>query len=402
VSLFAPAALVRITTHPDDRLLIHAKAPPATLTRPARPSPGLVGQLAVADAFAATVVRYLALVLPAAGRELARWRSCANAIPNSSLRETARTALAKRGNVEGAALFAIFAARPHRHDAVRALVAFQAAYNYLDALSERDSEEPYANARQLHAALAAALQPRAAHLDYYAFNPEREDGGFLLSMLDCCRQATRRLPSYPAVEPVVALAAERIVDFQALNRTEPQGGDDALRRWATQATEAASGLRWWETAAAAGSSLSVHALLAAAASPNFDRAGAVAIDGAYFPTVSALHSLLDSLVDRAEDRAIAQPSMLGYYRSPAHAASSLRVLSLRALTATEQLTRTRVHRVVLTAMCSYYLSAPSAHDTEGELVADELADTLGLPLRVAIAMFAVKRRLHALTDPSYG
>jgi tetraprenyl-beta-curcumene synthase len=158
-------------------------------------------------------------------------------------------------------------ARPaaHRRRTIRALVAFQTAYNYLDALSELPSEDPVANGYQLHRALVIALQPGVAHPDYYTHNPDRGDGGYLAAILDACRDAIAGLPSYPLLAQSAREAAARIVDFQALNLSEEQGGHDALQRWASEATPVAGRLEWWETAAAAGSSLAIHAMITAAA-----------------------------------------------------------------------------------------------------------------------------------------
>ena len=95
---------------------------------------------------------------------------------------------------------------------MRALVAFQTAYNYLDALSELPSDQPVANGEQLHQALLTALHPGAAHLDYYALNPDRRDGGYLESIVDACARAVAGLPSFPALAPTARCAAARIVD----------------------------------------------------------------------------------------------------------------------------------------------------------------------------------------------
>ena len=120
----------------------------------------------------------------------------------------------------------------------------------------------------------------------------------------------QRLPSFAALAPLARCAAARIVDFQALNLNEHQGGQHALKQWANELGRSSNGLAWWEAAAAAGSSLSVHALIAAAASPALAFREAREIDRAYYPWVGALHSLLDSLVDRREDHHHAQRSLL--------------------------------------------------------------------------------------------
>jgi tetraprenyl-beta-curcumene synthase len=355
----------------------------------------------LARVFSDTMARYLFRVLPHVSWELARWRARAADIPSNHLRKVAYEALAKRGNVEGAALFATLAPGATRRGAVRALVAFQTAYNYLDALSELASEDPVANGDQLHQALLTALHPGAPHPDYYAHNPDRADGGYLTAILDVCRDAVAELPSFVALAPTVRSAAARIVDFQALNLSEAQGGHDALRRWATEITPEASGLAWWETAAAAGSSLAVHALIAAAADPHLDPWEAQEIDLAYYPWVGALHSLLDSLVDRREDRSKGQRSLLDYYHSPPDAAIHLAGLTARARGAIEALRTRSAHRVIVTAMCSYYLSAPECDTAEARTIAQILTRGLGMPLHVAIVMFRSKRLLHTIARRAY-
>ena len=161
------------------------------------------------------------------------------------------------------------------------------------------------------------------------------------------------------------------------------------------------GLAWWETAAACGSSLAVHALIAAAATPDLDPRDAVEIDGAYYPWIGALHSLLDSLVDRREDRDGGRLCLLDHYPSTTSAASRLADLALRSKAACERLPGTRAHRVIVTAMASYYLSAPECDTAEARAIAGSLTAVLGRPLGVAIAMFRARRLLRSLTGRTY-
>jgi tetraprenyl-beta-curcumene synthase len=361
------------------------------------------GRLALARVFCESVRCYLWRVLPQVGLELEHWRSRAGAIPDARLRDTAAQALGKRGNIEGAALFAVLAPAEHRARVVRALVAFQTAYNYTDALSELASADPLANGERLHRALLVALDPchGAPHPDYYAHNPDRGDGGYLPAIVDACRDALDGLPSYPILAPSAHAAAARIVDFQARNLSERQGGHCALRRWAMEMTPAHSRLAWWETAAGAGSSLAVHALIAAAANADLDRLDADALERAYWPSTGALHTLLDSLVDRREDQRDGQRSLLDYYHSHTEAATALADLATRSVCATERLPDPHAHRVIVTAMCSYYLSAPECDTAQAQMIVRALTGALGLPLHLAIGMFRSKRLLHALTRRTY-
>jgi tetraprenyl-beta-curcumene synthase len=357
--------------------------------------------VAAAIAFAAVAVRYVALVLPEVRRERSRWQACAATIPSDGLRASASASLGKRGNIEGAALFAVLAPRAHRRDAIRSLVAFQAAYNYLDALSELPSREPQANARRLHQALLGAVRPGAAQPDYYAHHADSRDGGYLAALIETCRDALSQLPSFAVFAPTIATAAARIAEFQALNLSEAQGGQVELELWATTLPASARPLAWWERAAGAGSSLALLALLATCARADVDAPVAERIDGAYFPTIGALHSLLDSVVDRDEDRDKGQRSLLEHYGSPLHESVCLTTLASDARQACESLPSPHAHRVIVTAMCSYYLSARQCRSKQGRALRVHLADTLGSMLDLAIAMFTTRRLLARLAGDGY-
>jgi hypothetical protein len=145
----------------------------------------------------------------------------------------------------------------------------------------------------------------------------------------------------------------------------------------------------------------VHALIVAAANPATDASDVKQIDRAYWPWIGALHSLLDSLVDRAEDHERSQRSLLDYYDAPAATAINLGSLASRARTATEHLPEPHAHRVILTAMCSYYLSAPECYTAEAHAVTARLSEALGVPLHAAIALFRAKRLLASVTQRSF-
>lgn len=315
----------------------------------------------------------------------------ARAIPDQALRSHALDALAKRGNIEGAALFAVLAPRPHRAETVRALVAFQAAYNYLDTLSEQPSANPSSNGRRLHEALLVALEPAAEHGDYYAHHPQRHDGGYLAGLVERCSSAFLALPSPGTVAPAAWAATARIVTFQSLNLTREQGSHEGLERWARRHTPVGSGLQWWQTAAAGGSSLAVHALIATAARPDASASEVTAIEAAYAPWICALHSLLDGLVDAEEDERTGQRNLLDHHSSPRQAAFAMKMLALQATAAARGLADAPTHEAILAAMVAYYLSSPGLAADEARVTAANVADAVGPLVGLALALFRIRR-----------
>jgi tetraprenyl-beta-curcumene synthase len=350
------------------------------------------GRKTLATNFLRAARRYWLTVFPCIRRETRHWRERAEAIPDPVLRRLALEAQRiKRGNIEGSAAFAAFAPAAHRDEVVRAQVAFQSAYDYADTLSEQPSGNPVVNGHQLHQALLAALNDDAGQPDYYARNPRRGDAGYLAEIVDACRCALSGLPSRPSIALPAHRLANRIVAYQSLNLSEPYGGHCLLKRWALRETPLGTGLRWWETAASAGSSLGLFALIAAAARPSLQPSQAIAIERAYWPWVGALHSLLDSLIDEPEDAAVAQRSLLDYYTSPQEAAARVQLLAREALRTVRSLPNAHEHVLILAGMASFYLTAPEASSPTARLVSEKVIETLGPVIRPSMAVFGARR-----------
>ena len=172
--------------------------------------------------------------------------------------------------------FATFVPRASRAVVIRAMTAYQVAFDYIDTISEQPGADPIANGRQLNQALMVALEPDAAHPDYYAHHNRCEDTGYLCDLVDTCRTAL-----YGCFPPTRAIASPSTHHNAHRHLPEPQprrcqGSYDAFTRWARARNPQGTGLSWWEMGAAAGSPLPVFALIATAAKPATRRRDAVA------------------------------------------------------------------------------------------------------------------------------
>jgi tetraprenyl-beta-curcumene synthase len=354
--------------------------------------------LALASTFATAASRYWLGVFPRIGGESKIWRERAQRIPDARLRELALlTQREERGNLEGAAAFAVLAPRERRAEVLRALLAFQAAYDYLDTLAEQPAGDPVANGRQLHLALLAALEPGGGHADYYALDGNGDDGGYLRALVECCRDACATLPSFPAVAEPARRAAARMVTYQALTHGNSNDFQGKLAGWATELTPAGTGLRWWEAAAASASSLSVLALIAAAAEPGLTSGETAAIEHAYFPWIGALHVLLDSLADRDADVASGHHRLIDHYDSREQARRRLGEIAARASASSETAPHGREHHVILAAMASFYLSAPSIASPDQTPIARAVLGGIGPLGQPAMAVLRSRRAIARAT-----
>jgi tetraprenyl-beta-curcumene synthase len=361
--------------------------------------------VALLATFAHAALSYWTSVFPRVCFYIARWRRRARRIPDPVLRRLALDALEKRGNIEGAAAFAAFVPLARRANVTKATSAFQAAYNLLDMLGEQPSSDPVLDGRRLHEALVYAVTPRGATgqldgasgqegpvvaLDWYEHHPQRGDGGYLDTLLEECRDAFAALPSYLLAAPSAQDAAARIVAFQSLNLSKSQGEHTGLEHWARAATPPGTGLQWWETAAAAGSSLGVHVLIAAAAEELLDADEVDLFARAYFPWIGGLHSLLDNLIDKHEDEAAGHRSLIEYY-GPEQAAQRMRWIAEQALQRANELPHSRRHVVILAAMIGNYLATPEAHSAELKPIGDSVLATVNALRRPTMLVFELRR-----------
>jgi tetraprenyl-beta-curcumene synthase len=332
--------------------------------------------------------------LPTVRGEVLRWRLRAQQIPDPLLRSLAlQMQRSKVGNVEGAAAYGAFVRISHRSMVVRAQVAFQTAYDYADAVSERGGEDPVANGHALHRALALVAEAAGPHIDYYAHCDLRDDGGYLQTLSDACRGAFDALPARAALAAPLERAVTRIVAYQARNHRHPQGTHLALAGWARSQTPAGTGLRWWETAASAGSSTGIFSCIAAASDASFDGDHSRALESAYFPWAGSLHTLLDSLVDRREDAATGQRSLLDYYCCADEAMARMGLIATEATRRLRKLPDGENQLMVFAAMASLYVTSVRSTSPADHAIAGTVLSAIGGPVAPSLLVFALRAAL---------
>jgi tetraprenyl-beta-curcumene synthase len=313
--------------------------------------------------------RYWSTVLPHVHRGLRHWEEAAREIPDPNLRDLALDNIAhERFNTEVAATLATLAPRRHRLQAIEAIVALQVMYDYLDSLSEEPAPDPLGNSRLLFSAFTASLTlEQVEPVDYYRDHPHDNDGGYLEALVVACQRAFQRLPKADVVAPVARDAALRCGESQTRTHAIETLGTAQLAEWATPAAEG-TGLRWWEyTAGAVASILSVHALIAAAADVRTTSVEARNLDTAYL-FISAVSTLLDSVIDERHDTKEGSHSFISYYEDEDVMAERIGAVVARAATEGCSIHNGGHHHMTAAGVAAYYLSAPAADKPPGRAV----------------------------------
>jgi hypothetical protein len=316
-------------------------------------------------------LRYWPTVAPVVRAELRGWQERAASIPDPTLRAIALTKLREeRFHSEALATLATLAPREQRTRATRAIVAFEVIYDYLDGVTERPSRHAATRGRALYRAFTDAVSvDRVAAGCYFGQIAGADDGGFLQALTDAVRCALGELPAAEAVAATARRCAARCANAQVLHHAS--GTPSEVERWARREA-ALSALGWREfLAGAMASVVPVHALIAAAADPQTTPEHAACIDATYFP-MCALSTLLDALVDRAQDARQGIANVTAYYEDPERLAHALVETARLAAQRAHTLPRAGHHLLSLVGIVAYYTSTREARTGAARVVAEQI------------------------------
>jgi tetraprenyl-beta-curcumene synthase len=305
--------------------------------------------------------RYWTSVAPEVRAQLACWKTRAIKIEDPELRTLALHTLGEEGfAAEVAATLATLTPRRHRAQAIRAIVALEVMYDYLDGLTEQATPDPLANGRQLFKALTDALDPGAAlDEDYYRHHPSGGDGGYLQELAATVKETLACLPNAGALTPTMLSAAARCAEAEVLTHAGTLSNSSLAEQWARETTND-SGLDWREYLAGAASSvLAVHALIALAGDERTTAEHAAPIDEVYL-ALGVLSTMLDSVVDYEQDAANGTLAYINHYDDRSLLGARMVDVARGAATRARDAPAGAHHLMTMAGIAAYYTSAPSA------------------------------------------
>ena len=344
----------------------HRSSAPGTLD--ARLSANATIALALAN------TRYWWSVAPLVREQLSHWHTRAEEITSPSLRALALEKLGEEGfNAEVAATLATLAPRVHRRRVVKAIVALEILFDYLDGLTESPSRACPGDGECLFGAFTDAVAPAVQRRgDYYRHHPCRDMSGYLDELVCTVRFALEGLPGTVKLSDLLRRVATRSGEAQLRIHALSLTGSAQLQRWAT-VNAAGTSLDWREFLAGAASSvLGVHALIAAAADHRTTYAQALKIDRAYL-SISVLPTVLDSLVDYELDTASGRPGYVRLYEDREVLQRRLSRVIADAVQRARRVPNGAHHVMTIVGIVAYYASAPTAGDDFARLVTQETA-----------------------------
>jgi tetraprenyl-beta-curcumene synthase len=337
--------------------------------------------------------RYWPSVWPTVRGQLRRWERRAAEIEDPELRTLALEKLhEERFNAEVAATLATLVPAAQRRGVVKAIVALEVLYDYLDGLTEQPSEDPLEDGNALFAAFLDAVDVSARNIDedYFRRRGRRDDGGYLRELSIATRLAVNALPAKAAVADAAAHASARCAQAQVRKHAASAIGARQLEDWA-RAEATGTPLGWREmTAGAASSVLAVHALIAAAADPRTSPADAAGLEETYL-LIGVLITALDSLIDYNDDESAGQAGFVGLYEDHDELADALADTCGQALAKASTVRDAPHHLMTLAGVVAYYASAAGARSELARPIAAQLQAQLRPLITPTIAVMRVWR-----------
>jgi len=301
---------------------------------------------------------YLKEIIPQVEKELTGWRHIAGLVQDAELRRQALSSLKHKAfHCYGGSVLALLAPRSSRSDIVSLITAYQTISDYLDNLCDRGSiYDPLAFYRLHDSMLAAVDLRREAFDDFYQHYAGCREEGYLFRLVEHCRGIVASLPRLNPVQERIVELTTYYINLQSIKHISPAERRPRLEAYLQDQVPNPHRLKWWELAAATGSTLGVFALWALAARPDCTPESAEAVYESYFPWIGGLHILLDYLIDQQEDEHGGDLNFVAFYSTAQEAWEALEGLSRISLARVQNLPEPALHRLVISGLLAMYLS----------------------------------------------
>lgn len=278
------------------------------------------------------------------------------------MRRLALAKLTEEGfNAEVAATLATLVPRQRRTEVTRAMVALQVLYDLLDGLTEWGAAPSARAASHIYLALTDAVSVRQR--GRFGRQAVMDETGYLLALSGEVRNVLPRLPAYALVGPALRRNAERVSQAQVMIHFAGELGTAHMEQWARQQA-AWTPLAWREFVASAASSvLTMHALIAAAAVATTTRSEVQDTEDAYL-MISALPTMLDSLVDNDLDADNARHGYAQLYDDHTSLAGALEHVVKGAISSARAAPHGSHHLMTVVGVFSYFTSHPCAMNAD--------------------------------------
>jgi len=314
------------------------------------------------------LLRKFVLTMPRVKNALRRWARLTDRMPELLRTQALSSIEHKAFHCLGGSIYAHYPG-VDRDTMICLIVAFQTLSDYLDNLCDRLQISDPDAFRLLHTSFTDALKPNAPLRDYYRLYPYKEDI-YLPSLVRTCQDLITKIPHFPKVQATALDLAGNYCELQTLKHVS-QEGEDLLKEWLSASSNL--GLRWYEWAAACGSTLGIFLLFAVGYNP--PEIEEKELIQAYFPWIQGLHILLDYLIDLGEDKENGDLNFVAFYPTEEERDLSLCRFANESKRLAKHLPNPRFHSTVVEGLIALYGSDPKVRVQKQEVVIQSMANS---------------------------
>jgi len=306
---------------------------------------------------------YIKLIFPKVYDELEIWKVKASCCPDNTLFTQAMSSIDKKGfHALGGSVFALYPGADC-DNLVKLIVAYQTISDYLDNLCDRAGVLDEDSFSQLHIATVDALEVEGSFHDYYKYYHYKDDGGYLIALVEECKHQISKLPAYELVAKDIMNFANLYSGLQTYKHLSFDTREKKLFQWSKTNMGTLKGLFPWEFCAATGSTLGIFVLFAAASNPILKPQDVLEIKEAYFPWLCGLHILLDYFIDYNEDIENKDLNFVQYYNESIEVSNRLNFFIENSLKKVSTLKYPLFHKTVVYGLLAMYLSDEKAYSS---------------------------------------
>lgn len=340
------------------------------------------------------LLHYIFKTLPQVKRLLKHWETRAHQCKDLELKKQALASLhTKAFHCHGGAVYAVNCGSME-YITLRLIVAYQTICDYLDNLCDRAGSTDGKAFEQLHRSLFDALTPSSSTNDYYLYYPYKDDSGYLLELVNECRNCVQQLPNYAEVYPEIIKLARWYTDLQVKKHLHQEQREQVLQAWCEENLETYPGVLWQEFAAASGSTLAIFALFTLAVTKGSSARAKNRIMSAYFPWICGLHILLDYFIDQEEDRQGGDLNFTFYYLDEEQMLERLSFFAKNSLLTATTTPLPVFDKTIVHGLLAMYLSDKKVDKCQLRHEADHLINQAGKGAKSVYYICNLVRKLY--------
>lgn len=319
-------------------------------------------------------------VIPTVHRYLEQWKERAQTIPNDELRAQALDALEnKYFHCEGGGVYGLLA-KDRFDDVIQFIIAYQLTCDYLDNLCDQSPSFDPNDFRALHQALLDALSPGAEFKNYYEFREEKEDGGYLHTLVKTCQDLLITFPSFEIVQEKMLELSGLYGDLQVHKHVKKEERVPRLEAWFEEHRHKVPEMTWFEFSACTGSTLGIYTLATYSTRPDLTEEIAETLKDGYYPWFQGVHLLLDYFIDQEEDLIDDELNFLSYYENDEQMIERFRFFVDQTEKKLAVLPDANLHRLLLQGAIAVYIADEKVQkDKEMKKKSKKMIKRGGLP-----------------------